>query len=474
MYLQGQSYNADILDSWKDKNGKFVRTFGMNSKRNENKWLATWESIKENIHTALGMPGIAYENCDEAGCSLDHVEADSFEEQIEKQKPFIVTKIIDYIFDESTETVDLIHEVVNDEFFEQLEKTDDVKFVSPLIWPTNNGLVTLGAEKNKNGVLLPVQDAHHWKFAHHAFLNKEPAYGNDVAQVKTTCEGDNCQVQMLSAKLTADTAIGNDDNISHLKETPLLVKHKGNLHLVAGTQCVKDILHKKKQDGIKIDDKQLAIAYNECYKSNKANTSFKTCTCESKHNMSAEEVQIKKENEDLKAKLKAMEDHKEEEKTTAARKAKYASLFADTTEDEREKLVAKLKGMDEDDEHKAAMEVHEEMKSKKANNEDDKEKSELKARLSAMEKKSAEPMIKSLIALRAGTMTKDDLQTFTKSLQGKSFAQIEEKYNEDKPLMGSTVNVETSTISDNFEFNGGQDISSLKGKTFSEISGGQN
>ena len=123
MYLQAKAFSPEnILDSWKDRKGKFVKTFGMNTKRNKNEWLATWDSIKENIHTAIGMPGIAYEECDDAGCSLTHVEADTYEENVEKQKPFIKTKIIDYVLDEDEESVDLIHEITDESFFEELQK----------------------------------------------------------------------------------------------------------------------------------------------------------------------------------------------------------------------------------------------------------------------------------------------------------------------------------------------------------------
>jgi len=369
MYLQGQSFQSEILNSWKNKDGKFVRTFGMNTKRNHNMWRATWESIKENIHTAIGMPGIAYEECDSKGCSLTHVEADTFEETVEKQKPFIKTKIVDYVLDESTESVDLIHEVIDDDFFKQLDKADHVKFVSPLIWPTNDGISIHGSEVNKNGVELPVIDTYHWKFTHHAFLDSDPAY-DDVAQVKTTCEGDNCQIQMLGAKslgakndnpmcgnckffvkdevcelvkgkilyedicdlhilgeaspkgtsvspdfekdrvnyrhaLKADTTTANSDNLSHLQETPLLYKHKGKLHLVAASQCVKDILHKKKQDGINIDDQALAIAFSECGESKNAKSSFKTCTCDAKQKQMSANEDKDKTIKELEAKLKA-------------------------------------------------------------------------------------------------------------------------------------------------------------------------
>ena len=461
MYLKGQSFESNVLESWGDKKGKFVRTFGMNTKRNKNEWLATWDSIKENIHTVIGMPGIAYEECDSAGCSLTHVEADTFEEQIEKQKPFIKTKIIDYVLDETSQSVDLIHEVTDESFFEELQKADTVKFVSPLIWPTNGGITING----KGRADLPIIDAHHWKFAHQAFLNSDPAYGDDAAQVKTTCEGDNCLVQMLSA----ETTTANDSNLTHLQETPLLYKHKGKLHLVAASQCVKDILHKKKESGIIIDDQALAIAFSECGESQNTKSSFKTCTCDSKQNKMPDEQmkEMEKKNKELTAKLQAMEDEHEKEKSFESKKAKYGKLFADTDDEDREKMVAKLKGMDEDDEHKAAMDVHEEMKKAKKAMHEDPEKEAMKADLKAMQAELASPMIATLLKARSDKVTKSELINYEKSLKAKSYSEIKEKYDEQLPLFGESI---TKTIVDNtknFEFNGEENP--LVGKTFSQI-----
>ena len=466
MYLKGQSFKSDILDSWKERKGKFVRTFGMNTERNHNMWRATWDSIKENIHTSIGMPGIAYEECDSAGCSLTHVEADTFEENIEKQKPFIKTKIVDYILDEENESVDLIHEVIDDAFFDELQNGGSIKSVSPLIWPTNNGISVNGTKTNKNGVDLPVIDTYHWKYVHHAFLNSDAAYGDDIAQVKTTCDGDNCQIQLLSAQ-SKDITTGGPD-LSPLQEIPLLYKHKGNLHLLSASTCVKNIIKKKKDSGIEINDQELAIAYSECGELLKSKSSFKTCTCDDRHNkMSSEEnKELKKENDNLKAKLKSQEEKQEKEKSYSAKKGKYAKLFAGTEDEDREKMVAKLKGMDEDDEHKAAQEVHEEMKSKKAATEDP-EKENLKARLQAMEEENAKPMIAQLLKARSDKITKDELKNYEKSLKAKTYSEIKEKYEDQKPLFAESIK-ESISESNNFEFNGGEN--SLAGKTFSEIS----
>jgi len=328
MYLAAKEIPKDnLLTNWKGKDGKFVRTFGMNSQRNKNEWRATWDSIKKYIPTAIGLPGIEYEVCKEDGCSLDHVDAATFEDTIELQKPYERTKIIDYVLNEKEESVDLIHEVHDDKFWKKLQD-HTIKYVSPLIWPLADGIEVSGKGRND----LPIIDTSAWKFTHDAFLTKDPAFGDDIATVKTMCEGKNCDVKMLSAKsllgkeespmcgnckffvkdescslvkgtikpedicdlhifgatqpkgtdvtpdfekarvnyrlakksLEADTTIANQQNISHLQEIPLLVKHKGKLTLLSASSCVQQIIKKKKDDGIEIDDQALAIAYSEC------------------------------------------------------------------------------------------------------------------------------------------------------------------------------------------------------------------
>lgn len=353
MYLLAKEIpKSNLFTNWKGREGKFVRTFGMNSQRNNNEWRATWESIKKYIHTSLQFPGIEYEVCRAEGCDLDHVEADTFEENVEKQKPFHRTKIIDYILNEEEESVDLIHEVENDEFWEKLQKRE-IKYVSPLIWPLAHGVKILG----RGRVGLPIIDTNAWKFVHHAFLKTKPAYGADTATVKTMCEGKDCDIKLLAgkeeeespkcgnceffvenntcklvkgeikyedvcdlhsfgetqpkdtpvdpthekskvnyrlaspAKMSAVTTISNQDNISHLQEIPLLYKHKGQLILLSASECVQKIIKKKKDAGITIDDEALAIAYSECgeSKGKKAKSSFKTCSCSARQKKMADD-----------------------------------------------------------------------------------------------------------------------------------------------------------------------------------------
>lgn len=333
MYLTASKINQNnFLTDWKGKSGKFVRTFGMNTTRNNNEWRVTWESIKQHINTALGMPGIEYEKCQEDKCYLDHVEAESFEESIQKQKPFERTKIIDYILDEENESVDLIHKVNDNkkgaEFFKKLQN-GNIQYVSAMVWPATGGFDIFG----KGRANLPILDAYHWKYVHHAFLKDDPAYGKDTAKVKTTCEGEDCQVKLLSAKLVAETTSDPGTDLDPLKEIPLLYRHKDNLHLVSASDCVKKIIKKKKDSGIEITDKELSMAYSECddindsknYSNNNAKSSFKTCTCDANQNKMADDDKVKElesklkssdeEKKELQSKLKANDDNKEKEMT---------------------------------------------------------------------------------------------------------------------------------------------------------------
>ena len=475
MYLLAKEIpESNLFTSWKGREGKFVRTFGMNSERNKNEWRATWGSIKKYIHTALQFPGIEYEVCRSEGCDLDHVEADTFEENVEKQKPFERTKIIDYVLNEKEESVDLIHEVNDDSFWEKLQKRE-IKYVSPLIWPLANGVKVLG--HGRAG--LPIIDTDAWKFVHHAFLKNNPAYGTDTATVKTMCDGKDCDVKLLSGKLSADTTIANSDNISHLQEVPLLYKHKGQLILLSASSCVQDIIKKKKDSGIEIDDQALAIAYSECgeSKGNKAKSSFKTCTCKAKQNKMPDAEQLEKnlraqedKVKDLEAKLKAQEDKENNEKSHAARKGRYAKLFANTDDEERQKMVASLRGNESDkDDLKAAMEVDDDMKKAKKANTDDPEKEGMKARLSALEAKETTSMIEDLVALKSKNgLGAKEVNEYHASLKGKSYDEILSKFDDNKFEINSMKASVTPEIGDDFVFNG-QEVAGLKGKTFSEI-----
>ena len=475
MYLIAKEIpETNLFTNWKGREGKFVRTFGMNSERNKNEWRATWESIKKYIHTALQFPGIEYEVCKADGCDLDHVEADTFEENLAKQKPYERTEIIDYVLNEKEESADLIHEVFDDDFWDKL-KSREIKYVSPLIWPLPNGVKVLGTGRAG----LPIIDTTDWKFVHQAFLKNNPAYGTDIATVKTMCDGKDCDVKLLSASLDGETTTANQQNISHLQEVPLLYKHKGQLFLLSASECVQRKIKEKKDSGIEIDDQALAIAFSECgeSKGKSAKSSFKTCTCKARQNNMPDAEQLEKNlraQEDkvknLEAKLRAQEDKENNEKTHAARKGRYAKLFANIDDDEREKMVASLRGAEhEKDELKAAQEVDEEMKKAKKAIHEGPEKEKMMARLSALEGKEKDGMIEKLVALKStrGLVAKQ-VNEYHATLKGKTYDEILSKYDDNQFEINSMKATVTSTDDVDFEFNGGE-FASLKGKTFDQI-----
>lgn len=471
MYLEAKEIpKSNLFTNWKGEEGRFVRTFGMNSKRNKNEWRATWESIKKYVHTALQFPGIEYEVCKAEGCDLDHVEADTFEENVAKQKPFQRTKIIDYVINEEEESVDFIHKVEDDNFWEKLQKRE-IKYVSPLIWPLVNGVKVLG--KGRAG--LPIIDTNAWKFVHDAFLKNSPAYGKGIATVKTMCEGKDCDIKLLSGKLSADTTTANAENISHLQETPLLVKHKGQLILLSASSCVSNKISHLSDSRPDMDqDQRIAVAFSECGESGKAKSSFKTCTCSAKQNIMEEDDHkrmeaMEKENHDLKSKLKAQEEKDDKDKSHEARKGRYAKLFANVEDEEREKMVASLRANEDDkDDLKAAMEVDDEMKSMKSMHKDP-EKEHMMARLSSLEAKEKNSMIENLVTLKSNYgLGAKEVNEYHASLKGKTYDEILSKYEDNKfeinNLKASAIPADTE-----FVFNGMSDVSGLKGKTFDQI-----
>lgn len=472
MYLISGKIDSNTLDSWKGKKGQFVRTFGINTKRNSNEWKVSWKSIKQHINTAINRPGIEYEKCKEGKCDLDHVEANTFEGVIKKQKPFERTKIVDFVLDEETETADLIHEVHDKEFFEKL-KSGEIQYVSAMVWPATGGYEIHG----KGRADLPIVDAEHWQFVHHAFLKDNPAYGKDTAKVKTTCEGSDCQIQMLSSKQFTPS------EYDPLSELPILFRHQNVLHLVSASKKVQNIIEEKQKNGIKICEKTLTDAYSTCNESNMKNTSFKACICKNNRDKMADnekelEAKLKAsetEKEEMKAKLKANED--KEKDMESKMKGKYSKLFAsEKSDDDAKKMYAKLKSQTEDEKELKAMEdgLNESNKSRKSS-EEDPEKKDMKARLQAMESSSAIPLIDSLVSIRKGKMPESELEEFVNGLSSKSYPEIKAQYDNELYLING---LQANEIKNTSEFSNqaflpfnGSNTKPLASKTLEELSG---
>ena len=77
---------------------------------------------------------------------------------------------------------------------------------------------------------------------------------------------------MYDENVTAKELIA--DELDPLKEVPLMVKHKGYHTFVSVSECVRDIIQKKIDDGINVTDQDLTTAYSECGQTKKA------CNCQ--------------------------------------------------------------------------------------------------------------------------------------------------------------------------------------------------
>jgi len=475
VYLSAKEIpKTSLLTEWKGRKGRFVRTFGIDTTRNKNKWRVTWDSIVKNIETAIGYPGIEFMKCEDGECDLDHVEAETFKGLVEKQKPFKRATTIDYVLDEKNQSADTIDEVHDDDFWEKLNN-GEIKYVSPLIWPYTGGYEIIGYDERTGQKII---DAWDWHWVHKAYLTKDPAFGTEKANIKAMCEGDNCQMQMLSAKQLIDVSLQN--NISPpQKEFPMIVKHQDHLHYLSASEKVQEIITKKKEDGIKIDDQAIAIAYGEAGESNKAKSSFKTCTCESKQNkMSADENKVKDleaklkaaedDNKDLKGKLKANEDDKDTEAKYSKIKAKFSAMFKGMTEDERENMKGKLKGVEDEENMKAMHEVHDEMKAKEDGEGNDTTITKLKARVDKMEKLNLPMYIDGLIALKASTGVEQKvLREYHTALMAKTYADVETLYSADEIIIKGLPAKSVQSTEERFEM--ADDVTSLKGKSSEEI-----
>ncbi len=479
MYLAAKEISkTSMLTEWKGRKGRFVRTFAIDTTRNKNKWKVTWDSIIKNIETSIGMPGIEFMKCDDGECDLDHVEAKSFQEMIEKQKQYKKATTIDYVLDEKKKSADSIDEVHDDEFWEKLQN-GEIKYVSPQIWPYNGGYEIIGHDLQGNKII----DAWDWHWVHKAYLTKMPAFGTEKANIKSMCEGDKCQMQMLSAKQMIDFSLENETSpLLMQKQFPMIIKHQEHLHYLTASERVQKIIKKKKESGSKIDDKLISSAYLEAGESNKAKSSFKTCTCDSNRlkTMSAEETNKIKDLEaklkgtddeikNLKSKLKSNEDEKNDTNLKAKLKAKFTAMFKGMSNDERENMKAKLKGVEDEENMKAMDDVHKEMKAKEDGEGNDSTVTKLKAKVDKMEKHFLPKMIDGLISLKASTgVGQKIIREYHTALLAKTFDEVESLYSNDEIIIkGLAAKIPVQSSEEMFRM--ADDTTALKGKSSEEI-----
>lgn len=507
VYFKANS-GIEILNEYEGESGQFLKTFAINDKRNKNGWKAIWEGIKKNIDTFKGKPGIEFIKCDKDGCDLDHTEAQTEELSLKVQEPFRVTTIVGFTFDESTHTAYFIDKVNDPNFFEKVKK-GKIKFVSPSIWPKSGGYEIVGEMENGQ----PMIDVWDWNGLHKAYVNK-PAFGDD-AKITATCEGHDCPVKLLTASekkvhLVADavqdcvtkkvkdygqspdeqklaifysecrknlsSTIANDDNLSHLQEIPLLITHNKKRRFFSVNQNVLQAVQKLLDKGKSVDDSTL---FNIVRKTDRENSSFKSCTCSTDHLMDEQEEKdlksklkaLEEDKKDLESKLHAQDTDEEKEKQAKARTARLVAIFnAMEHEDDREKVAKAIRATDDENEKKALDEAEKEIKSKSKVGQTDEEK-EKEARIANLESTIAQPLVAKMVEARESKgASEDDINKFTKSLEGKSLQAIEEKYESEKIFVEGELSAteEQLTEQKHFSFNA-TDTKALSGKSLEEI-----
>lgn len=260
--------NHDILDNYKGRDGKFIKGFLLNTKRNKNGWKVDWEGILKYASDFINHPGIRFFN----GGTPDHTDGKTYRENMVNQEEFRVVNIVDVIPDPLTETLSYVGEIL-DEDFEKEWEAGKIDKTSPAIWPED--LEQVGTMENG----APMLDVYKWRALHQAYID-EPAYGDDAFTI-STCDGDGeaCKIR-LSAKTNGKGLCAND-NLGPLMEVPLIKKKLQSTYtacelkdfhakLIASTDvsdCVANKLKIVSHDNKDMEkDQQLAIAYAFCQK----------------------------------------------------------------------------------------------------------------------------------------------------------------------------------------------------------------
>ena len=195
-------FTDDGHDNYDDNNNAlYIKTFLISDKRNNNGWRADWASIKKNIKSFVGKPGIEYKKCGIHGCMLDHTDGHSYDNNIHIQEKYRVSTIVNTILDEATHTAYAIHKIEDDTFAEKIRR-EEIQYLSPAIWP-NKEKTTMHLTDDDEWYI----DTTDWQGLHDAFVDS-PAYGHQ-AKIVGQCEGSSSEcLTELDNKLLTGKAYG--------------------------------------------------------------------------------------------------------------------------------------------------------------------------------------------------------------------------------------------------------------------------
>lgn len=251
----------EILSRYKGKEGVFIKKFLIGEEFNMNRWRVTWDAIKRDINSFIGMPLVLTPNRDHPA--------------VKDQEDYRVGDIIDVGLDELKRTAWQVSQVTNPEAAE-LIRSEKVKWGSPTVVPFSKGTV----EKVNLGDGRIETTLHRFKGKQDALVG-DPAYGKEVDFIPAICDGtgEGCALKLMEV-----SAAVNSDNIDQVTIVPFVTKSlkkhykSETINDIVGyikqadTSTLKDCVSRKikiisDEDPKMPNDQVVAVAYSYCKKS---------------------------------------------------------------------------------------------------------------------------------------------------------------------------------------------------------------
>jgi len=249
-----------ILNRYKGKEGTFLKKFLIGEEFNMNRWRVTWDAIKQDVESFLGMPLVLTPKKDHPSVKV--------------QENFRVGDIIDVGLDELKRTAWQVSFITDPKVAELIRK-EELKFGSPTVVPYSKATT----EKVHLGDGRIETTLHRFKGKQDAIVG-DPAYGKEVDFIPAICDGtgEGCALKLMEV-----SAAVNSDNIDQITIVPF-VKKSLKKHFKAETisdivgyikqadaSTLKDCVSRKikiiSDEDPSMDNEQVvAIAYSHCRK----------------------------------------------------------------------------------------------------------------------------------------------------------------------------------------------------------------
>ena len=337
---------SELTQVYSDNDRFFIKTFLVDSSINANKWAVTEDALRRNISTFINKPIVLTPE-------FAHPEAPDGDQLLIEQEKFRVGVIIDIGIDNATGKGWALAEITNRDAIKMLTDTG-INFVSPsIVFGPNDIEIQDNVE-----VVTKFEGAH-------LAIVKDPAYGMQKAQIKGQCRGGpECIVQLNKVQATVERSQCGGYTIINQNGEQRILKADGALE-----KCIQN----KMDAGLTIDERALAICYEE---TNTTPTTETACKVDQLGNcvvpdtslsskelqnevMTANDDEIRKQEED-KARKAEDEEKREEARKAEDDKEKEEARKADEDQEKKVDEIAKLKAeIDElkDDSKKAKAEA---------------------------------------------------------------------------------------------------------------------